>query len=138
MDIYKAAYLNTVRKGTCHEILVSIRPRYVDMILNRTKTLEYRRTMPKDYFNVTRMWIYETAPVKMVVACAGVSVWSGSVFDENRGGISRDEYDAYFMGAKYAFGIHIVELDVFKRPLKLDSFGISRPPQSWMYVAKGE
>lgn len=102
------------------------------MILNGTKTLEYRRTMPRDYFNVTRMWIYETAPVKMVVARAEVSVWNGSVFDENRGGISRDEFDAYFKGAKYAFGIHI------KRPLKLDRFGISRPPQSWMYVAKGE
>ena len=35
-------------------ILISIRPQYVSMILNKTKTIEVRKRFPKDY----RGWVY--------------------------------------------------------------------------------
>ena len=49
-----------------NKIIVSINPIYVKNILNETKKYEYRRVAAKQ--DVKSILIYETAPIKMVVA----------------------------------------------------------------------
>ena len=140
-DIYLESFRLRRRQGGSLKILLSVRPKWMEMILDGRKTLEYRRTMPRPHYDVTEAWFYETAPVCMVVAHAYVSVWCGDVFDEHKGCLARDEYDSYFKGAECAYGLHIVRLDKFEPPYRLECLGLKRPPQSWMYmpeVAKGK
>lgn len=120
------------------QILVSIRPKWADLILTGEKTLEYRRNMSlKALLLARRMWIYASKPVGKVIGCASIRIWEGTcVFDMqgNNGCLSRAEYDGYFKGAERHYGIVIKDFAVLARPILLAEIGIAHAPQSWMYM----
>lgn len=51
-------------------IVISINPEYVNKIIKETKKVEYRTRIPKN--SVQKLIIYETAPIKKVVAEAEI------------------------------------------------------------------
>lgn len=51
-------------------VLFSIRPEYVDQIFNRTKKFEYRKQPSR--FPISKILIYETAPIMKIVGEAEV------------------------------------------------------------------
>lgn len=119
------------------DILVSIRPKYAALIVAGQKTLEYRRKMPSEYQQVSRMWIYATKPVGKVVAVASVQVVRGRDlmdFGGRSGYLTRKEYNTYFRGELYHYAILIGDLVRFDPPLGLEGLGVRRAPQSWMYL----
>ena len=54
---------------------------------------------------------------------------------EQQGCIRREDILEY-AGYGEAYGWHISDLQIYDEPKELSAFGISRPPQSWMYVHK--
>lgn len=118
------------------DLLLSIRPRWAQLIFDGVKTLEYRRGLPQPYYDIHRIWIYATKPVGLVLGTAEVSVWAGDVYDlsGHNGCLTREQYERYFRGAKVAYGMIIKSVDRFERPLRLEEICVRRAPQSWMYV----
>lgn len=125
-------------------LLISIHPKFVDLILKGEKRIEFRRSWAKD--PVDRMVIYATAPIMRIVAIASISevvqesktaLWE--LAKTHGGGLSRQELRTYFKGKQKGYGICLKYVQRFKRsprPLSLfDSFQI---PQSFRYLTNFE
>ncbi|MDR0977970.1 MAG: hypothetical protein LBL71_02915 [Endomicrobium sp.] len=119
-------------------ILLSIKPEYVEMIFNNTKKYEYRRIPAKN--KVNSILIYSSCPVKKVVGRLKIksvimkrpsTLWT---MTRHGAGISKGVFDKYFSGKKIAYAYKIESFKKYKKPKNLNYFGISVPPQSFMYV----
>lgn len=121
-------------------VLLSIKPKYVDMILAGTKRVELRRSWPSNDIGV--MVLYSSAPIQKLVGIAFIdrieecnfeSLWT--LADANGGGVTYDELKAYVKGKKTAFGVmidraKIAEIQVDPK----DLFPNFTPPQSFLYL----
>ncbi len=117
-------------------ILISINPPHVDKILSGIKKCEYRTRSPKK--EVNRMIIYETSPIKRVVAeCELENVltlpkeelWLKT---KNLSGTTKDRFDNYFSKQDNATGFIIKNISKCDR--SLDEYGIKFVPQSNIYL----
>lgn len=138
-------------------ILLSIKPEWAEKIYNGEKTIEWRKSRPKlDRNNRhTRVYIYETAPVKHIT---GYFTLSGT-FEVDVNGMLKPPVSDWFVremlkdmersgcvpavdlakyqgGAKEIYGWMVSPFIKPTRfmPYRLDTFGLARPPQSWQYV----
>ena len=124
-------------------LLLSIRPRFVEQILEGKKTVELRRLRPR-ILPGQPLLIYCTVPVKALSAVA----WTSGVlvappvllWQQTRSiaGVSREEFDAYFAGAKAAFGLQLSSKLAIRKPVPLSTLkqlipGF-HPPQSFRYL----
>ena len=119
-------------------ILISIRPEHVRSILNGTKRYEFRKVPCSR--EVDRMVIYSTSPVMKIVAEAEIrgiieddpeSVWQRT---EDGAGISREFFDRYYEGRETAVAFELGDVRKFDEPRELSQYGISNPPQSFIYL----
>ncbi|WP_206214202.1 ASCH domain-containing protein [Adlercreutzia sp. ZJ304] len=123
-------------------ILLSIKPKYVDRILEESKKYEYRKRVAKR--PVEKIVIYATYPKKRVVAEVQVEkiicdsperLWERT---KELSGIDQEDYFEYFAGNATAYAYELGELSVFEESLPLSSIGITVAPQSFCYVDGGE
>lgn len=121
------------------KILLSIKPKYVERILEGTKKVEYRRVIPKCK-DITHIIIYATAPICQVVAEVSVTnilsdkpsiLWEKTF---SIGGISNDEYYTYFINRKVAHAFVIDDIKIYTPYRKLTDYGIKTPPQNFVYI----
>ena len=126
-------------KKTQKRILISIKPEYVSKILSGEKKFEYRTKAAKK--DVDSLIIYETAPVKRVVAEARVlevlrlspeDLWEKT---KNHSGVSKAFFEDYFKGRKTAYAYKLGEIKVYDNPLELNYYGIKTAPQSFVYLS---
>lgn len=119
-------------------MLLSIRPQYVEEIINGTKKYEYRKVRCRE--KVDRILIYATAPISQVVAEVVVlgimedsprKVWNET---KDFSGISMSFFYEYFRGRETAVAYHLGEVEEFPEPKLLEDFGIMNAPQSFMYI----
>jgi predicted transcriptional regulator len=125
------------------DVLLSIQPDFVAKILNGKKTVELRKK-PFPANGGTRVWIYSTSPTSAVEAVVHVdavecdtpeNIWHKF---QNKIGISRSDFDAYFSGSAEAYALNISNPEKLERRVKLDeirtlSEGFT-PPQYYRYV----
>ncbi|MCD8286641.1 MAG: ASCH domain-containing protein [Clostridia bacterium] len=125
-------------EGLKSTILISVRPAYARAILNGTKTCEYRRSVPRR--PVSRMLIYETAPAKHIMGEAEVigllelpveELWERT---KALGGLTEAAYRQYFHGQEIAHAFLLGRITAYEEPVELKATGVSRAPQSWMYL----
>ena len=121
------------------DVIISIKPQYVKRILDGIKNFEYRKSVPKQRFN--RVYIYESAPTKKIVAYFKVKrIFSASpnaIWNDTFGqsGLSRKDFDSYFLGKENAYALEISELHVFKQPISPQKLWPEfKAPQSFCYV----
>lgn len=121
------------------KILLSIKPKYVERILEGTKKVEYRRVIPKCK-DITHIIIYASAPICRVVAEVSISnilsdrppiLWEKTF---KIGGISNDEYCSYFINHEIAHAFIIGDIKIFTPYRKLVDYGIKTPPQNFVYI----
>lgn len=119
-------------------ILLSIKPEYVDKILQGTKKYEFRRRIAKD--TIDTVYIYSTYPIMKIVAkveVTGVETAAPSTLWENTkkaAGISRRKYREYFKECKTAYAYKLGNVYVFDPPKNLQEFNVPAAPQSFVYV----
>ncbi|MEP0338998.1 MAG: ASCH domain-containing protein [Alphaproteobacteria bacterium] len=113
-------------KGDISEFdaLISIKPRFVDLILSGVKTVELRRRAPQIPENTT-IWIYSTVPIAKVLAFATV----GAVYEGPKGAIwerfsesmaiSRSEFEKYLSGSERASAIQLKKVQKIEDPVAL-------------------
>jgi predicted transcriptional regulator len=127
-------------------VLISVRPRYAEVILAQDKTVELRRTRP----NVptgTRVILYSSSPVMAVVGTATLRHLEQStpadLWDRvgSFSGISRVEFDDYFQGATRGFGLHLAGAARLDSPVTLEELRRDHdlePAQSFRYLTTAQ
>ena len=122
-------------------VLLSIKPKYVEEIMNGNKKYEFRKSIFRCREDVELVYIYSTSPVKKIV---GVFTIETIIEDHPRklwesfrdfSGIGEEEFFSYFGGNKKGFSIGIGDVEVFEDPIdpKISIPGFV-PPQSFRYV----
>lgn len=121
-----------------NKILISIKPVYVKRILDGVKKYEYRRVAPKH--NISTILIYETFPLKKVVAEVEVlglmkygpkELWD---LTKENSGISKKHFFEYFKGKNIAYAFKLGKVTKFEKPISLEEFKIKVAPQSFVYL----
>lgn len=123
-------------------ILLSIRPNFADLILDKKKCYEFRRVIFKSP-DVRRVILYSSSPVQKIVGEFEVDIVLSKcirkLWRETRqsAGIEKAYYDSYFKGKTVGHAIKIKSVKPYKKPKCLKrTYGIERPPQSFMYINK--
>jgi predicted transcriptional regulator len=132
---------------TNHAFLISIRPRFAEMIFAGSKTVELRRVCPKVsagdlalvYVSSPAMELRGSFEVGKILTGSPKQIWKKVV---KKSGVTRAEFFAYFKGKKQAHAL------VIKRAWKLDApiclttlrrrKGGFRPPQNFHYLNRNE
>ena len=128
-------------------MLLSIKPRHVDNILNGSKTVELRRVRPQ-IGNGQPVAVYATLPVAAVVATCRVrkidvatprAIKARHLDDA---AVSTDEFDSYFAGSHQAVAIHLDTITVLENPVTLGEIRSRRsaynPPQTWHFFDRAQ
>ena len=119
-------------------ILISINPEHVENIINGKKKYEYRKIAAKQ--DVSSIIIYETTPIKRIVAEAEITevimlppeqLWQET---KQSAGITKGFFDEYFQGRQMAYAYKLGKITVYKEPKRLIDFGVKSAPQSFIYV----
>jgi predicted transcriptional regulator len=126
-------------------LLLSIKPEFVQKILDKQKTIELRKAKPQlsigDF-----ILVYESSPTKSLVGWFEVQeiiyeetqvLWK-KVKDD--AGVSKKEFDDYYQKSNFGVGIRIK--DRFTSKLSLEEIRKTwvrfRPPQSFHYLKEDE
>lgn len=119
-------------------LLISIKPRYTQMISIGAKRVEYRRVKPSRPFD--RIYIYETRPTSAVVGYMDISsiihgtprdIWKKT---RELSGMDMDEYMEYFSGSRQAVAFIIRKAERYLEPRQLGTHGLpSVVPQGYIY-----
>jgi len=119
-------------------IIISINPEHVENIINGTKKFEYRTKAAK--CDVGKIIIYETTPVKKVVAEAEIvdvlMMSPDKLWDETKAasGITKEYFNSYFKNRKTAYAYKLGAIKVYEKPRELNEYGLRFAPQSFAYV----
>ena len=134
--------------GAASEFLVlSVRPRFAEAIIDGRKTVEVRRQRP----NVqpgTLGFVYSSSPIQAVVGTFTVEKIVSGTPDEiwlvAQDGvyISRREFDCYFAGAKVGHAIVVSYGHRLPKPISLSRLRViwpkCRPPRSFGYLVAAD
>ena len=145
-------------------VLISIRPKWCELIARGEKTIEVRKNRPKLEMPF-KCYIYRTkGSIKHLINDKWVNMDVGGTVigefvcdailpifvaysDPNSRialrefpftGLTDKEIMDYLGNGKTGYGWHITDLVIYDRPKELNEFGLNRPPQSWCYAKGGE
>lgn len=128
-------------------LLLSLKPRYADLVFDGQKTVELRRRSPKQ-MRGRDVFVYSTTPVRMLRGRFKVGkVWAGNPEEvwslvSDKAGVEKTDFDAYYAGRDVAYAFEIIDALEYVNPLTLDvlkrKFRNFVVPQSWRYVKPDE
>ena len=108
------------------DVLISLKPKHADCIFSGNKTVELRKRRPRIEPG-TSVWIYATAPIAALKGCARleriVSGTPAAIWKEfgTSTGVSKNEFDKYFVNRKSAHALVLGDVKILKRPVRLKS-----------------
>ena len=124
-------------------VLLSLKPRFAEAILEGVKTVELRRTEPK-IETPTLALLYVASPVRSLIGtCIITSVCSADLGNlwrkhEREVGLPYHEFQQYFKGVNKGTALTLTKPQAFSRQIHLQDLrakrGSFRPPQSFAYV----
>lgn len=121
-------------------VLLSLKPNWWELIKSGEKTLEIRKSRPVEVDLPVRVFVYATKPVGKIV---GEFLTSHFLRRSSLGGLVRrsmvplEDLIAYADGGD-VFAWTVDDVVEYEKPLELESLGVNRAPQSWMYVEADE
>lgn len=122
-------------------IILSIKPKWAELIYSGKKTIEWRKSFPKRG-NIECVYLYETAPVKKITGfftLAEIKIYMLSdAFKQMKeiiemGCVSVDDLQKYKGNRDCIYGWNIDKVTRFSEPWDLQYVNLKRPPQSWCY-----
>ena len=120
------------------EIMISIKPKWVDKIFRLIKSFELRKDMPKCK-PPFRCFIYQTENGGVVGEFTCDQVEQSCIFDITEDWlkdtcVSYDEAARYLKDGPFLYKWRIRSIIEYQEPRPLSQYGLDRPPQSWCYV----
>lgn len=129
------------QQPTGRAVLLSIKPKYADLIIAGSKTVELRRSWPSNDVGV--MIIYSSAPVQRLTGIALVKEIKECDFDTlwgisqtHGGGVTHEELKEYIGKKKQSYGVmlgRVIPAEILIDPKQL--FPNFTPPQGFMYLS---
>lgn len=119
-------------------MLLSIKPKYAKVILEGKKQYEFRKSKPKD--GVKRIIFYASSPQKEVVGEAKIdTILEGTPKEiweiaKTAAGITKEFYFSYYAGKDKAIAYKLKDIIIYENPKELSDYGISKAPQSFVYL----
>lgn len=116
-------------------IFISIKPHFVDLILNKRKNYEFRKYIPKKEFK--RIYIYETLPkarIKYVIEILKIYIYPQKI---DIYGVGNEDFNNGNKKSKFAYKlgkIYQLEDEINLKDLKI-KYGFV-PPQNFSYTSK--
>ena len=127
-----------------NQAIISLKPRYVDLVLSGEKTVELRNRIVR-MNSGTRIWIYATRPVCGIVALAEVaSVVHSAPMDiwnrfEREMCIDKTCFDSYIKNRECVSALVLTSIRKLKHSVTLDwirrSVDDFQPPQFYAHLA---
>ena len=120
------------------QMLLSIKPQYVEKIISGKKKFEFRKFHCR--CGVDTIVIYATAPMKKAIGeVALLNIIEGDVdyvWHETKGfgGILKKDYKAYYKERETAVAYQLGEVTLYDKPKALSDFGLGYVPQSFAYL----
>lgn len=120
------------------KIVISINPEYVKKIISGEKKYEYRTKAAKQ--DIDRIIIYETTPIKKIVAEAEIlkilemrpkDLWRKT---KKESGITKKFFNEYFKNRDIAYAYKLGRITVYETFVELSELGIKNAPQSFIYL----
>jgi predicted transcriptional regulator/DNA-binding XRE family transcriptional regulator len=125
------------------DIVLSVKPRFAEKILDGSKTVELRRRFSSAVPSGARAWIYSTTPIKAMTGAATISaVKQLPLLDlwkryKDAVAVTRSEFNSYFDGVDDGYAILLSAPHTLANPVPLSdlrSFCEFEPPQSYQYA----
>lgn len=123
------------------DIILSIKPKYADLILSGQKTIELRRRFAKYCDDSDRIYLYASSPIKSVVGylqyCKIERYNTNITYLKNlieQLQLTWNEIEDYLKGSYSYVYIQIRDYKKFEEPIPLSEFGIKNPPQNFCYI----
>lgn len=128
-------------------VLLSIKPKWAKLIYEGKKTVEWRKSKPRDLMPESTVFLYETAPVKKITGYMRVHSFGRFCVED----IMADE-DRYGLGWVESGCVPTEDLLMYEgrssslvawgvgmarrlgKSLDVQEIGLKRPPQSWCYT----
>lgn len=119
-------------------IILPIAPGYIEKILSGEKRYEYRKKLCKN--NISRIYLYATAPIKGIVGEAQVidklensieGLWN---LTSQYSGVDVDFFYKYFSGCSKAYAYKLGKVKKYANKIPLNSIGINYTIQSFKYI----
>jgi type I restriction enzyme, S subunit len=129
-------------KGLGHRtsILLSIKPKYVELISNGNKEYEFRKRIFK-FNRSSKIYIYASSPIKKII---GYFIISEIIEDhpkrlwetfEAKSGINESDFFSYFNENSIGYAIRIRNFVKFEEPIDPKKIITNfYPPQSFSYI----
>jgi predicted transcriptional regulator len=121
-------------------VLLSIKPRFAEAILDGRKCFEFRRALFRNR-DIESVLIYASSPVCRVIGefkiehileMSPEALWAVTHLGS---GIEKSYFFDYFVGRNTAYALKVKSAVRYKQPLRLiEHLGMERPPQSFCYL----
>ena len=132
---------------TTQPLLLSLKPRYADLIFAGRKKAELRRRIASG-IEGRDVFIYVSSPVRQLRGGFRVGeVWQGSPEEvwnkiSELAGVDKRDFDAYYAGCEIAYALQITDVWEYENPADLNRLRKRFPdfvvPQSWRFVKPEE
>lgn len=120
-------------------VLLSIKPKYANLIFNGKKLYEFRKSIFKQ--QVQKIIVYSSYPVSRligeieydcIICKTPHEMW---IETKHCSGISKEVFFDYFKGRKKAYAIKIKSFTRYRNSIKIeDKYPGIKPPQSFRYI----
>ena len=122
-------------------VLLSIKPEFALKIFSGSKRYEYRRAIFKNR-EVSNVIVYASNPIRRIIGEFEIEdilhdelpvLWAKT---KNHAGISKEKFLKYFTDKSKGYAIKVKSTRIYDDPLPLNSFMVTSPPQSFLYLRK--
>lgn len=120
-------------------VLLSIKPKYANLIFSGEKHYEFRRSIFKNR-PVKKVIVYASSPISKIIgefeidnilSLNLVDLWNETM---KYAGIDKSFYDNYFDGKESGYAIKVKSYKKYKKHKELRDFNIKQAPQSFAYI----
>ena len=121
------------------KVLLSIKPKYAEMILSGEKRYEFRRAIFKKP-GIRKVVIYASRPISKVIGefeiddILSLDIRELWLLTMDHAGIEKEFYDRYFSGKEVGHAIKVKKTKKYSEYKDLREFNIKRAPQSFAYI----
>ena len=137
----------TLSTAASEVLVLSVRPRFAEAIVDGLKTIEVRRQKPNVQPGTLGL-VYSSSPVQAVVGFFRVDrIFSGApeelwVAAQHGAYISRQDFDSYFEGVEQGHGIAVSCAQRLPNPIGLSDLRViwpgCKPPRSFGYLVAAD
>lgn len=128
------------------EVLLSVRPNWMKLILERIKYIELRKSAPQQKsLGMFRVYLYETksesgrgAVVGECICYLTAKAGPKEYINLTAGSCLTELEIKKYAGAGTLWPWYLAQVKEYEKPQPLSNFGVGRAPQSWQYLKKLE